>query len=64
MKYLTLLLLLPMTLHSSDFSHIPVKKVFDKSKHRGYYLECKKVKRSNCYTEAFNKSIVYKFVGE
>lgn len=59
MKYLALLALFPTLLHSSDFSHIPVKKVFDKSKHKGYYLECKKAKRQKCYYEAFEKSTIY-----
>ena len=56
MKYLALLALLPLTLHSSDFSKYPLKKVFDKSQHKGYYLSCKAAKRQKCYMEAFEKS--------
>lgn len=64
MKYLTLLLLFPLVLHSSDMSKFKIEKDIDNVKRKQYYKECKVVQRTGCHTESFNKSIVYKFVGE
>lgn len=64
MKHLTLLLLFPLTLHSSDMSKFKIEKDIDNVKRKQYYKECRVAKRDDCHTESFNKSIFYKFVGE
>lgn len=64
MKYLTLLLLLPMYLHPAQSPDKKLVKVVDKVKRMEYYKACKLEKHKDCHIKSFNKSIVYQFVGE
>ena len=64
MKYLTLLLLLPMYLHPAQSPDKKLVKTVDNTKRKAYYLSCKAQKQKDCHMKSFNASITYQFVGE
>lgn len=64
MKYLALLLLLPMYLHPAESPDEKLVKTIDNVKRKAYYMSCKAQKQKDCQMKAFNASITYQFVGE
>lgn len=65
MRILTIpLLTISMSVIPAQSPDKKLIKTFDKVKRMEYYKSCKLEKQKDCHLKSFNKSIVYKFVGE
>lgn len=64
MKYLSLLLLLPMYLHPAESPDKKLVKTIDNVKRKAYYMSCKAQKQKDCHMKSFEASITHQFVGE